>query len=456
MYKKLPGAEKMLTPAPPADAPPSIRTAIRLMYAGAVVTFIYFVVSLASLGGVKNEIRDANHKLTNAQVNSVYEYLIVTTVVFGVIGIALWLTMARGASNGRRWSQIISTVLFVLYTFEALATFVQTRAIVTIAFVGLTWLVGAGTIYLAWKPESRAYFNPVLQGGLAVPGVVLASVPTPFSADGELDTAAARRLIQFSSSATDGLMIAGSTAEFPSLDESERLALIEMALSEAGADRVIAHVGAPDAHHAARLAGAASRAGARNLAAVTPFYNAATPAELRDYYLRIRAAAPSAALYIYIFPERSGRSVPVPEFASLASEAGLAGAKLSGAAYGSLGSCVAACPSMRIYAGSDSDLAGVLRAGGAGVISARAAAYPEVFMGLARALSSGDSAETASWQSFVADLAALGTSVGLVKEALRLRGFGQLRARMPIDWPSTEVADRIASLVGRLPSVQPV
>ena len=283
-----------------------------------------------------------------------------------------------------------------------------------------------------------------------MPGVVLTSVPTPFNSDGELDTATARRLVEFSSAATDGLMVAGSTAEFPALDDSERLGLIELALSVAGADRVIAHVGAPDAHRAARLAAAAERAGARNLAAVTPFYNAVTPAELRDYYLRIRAAAPSAGLYIYIFPERSGRFVPVDEFASLASEVGLAGAKLSGSAYESLASCVEACPSMRIYAGSDSDLAGVLRAGGAGVISARAAAYPEVFMGLASALARGDAESVASWQAFVDDIVATGASIGRVKEALRLRGFGPVRARMPVDWPTGEVAARIAALVDRL------
>jgi len=162
MYKKFPGAEKMIAPVTNADAPASISTAVRLMYAGAAVTLIYFIVSLSSLGGVKTELHNANHKLTATQINQVYEYLIVTTVVFGVIGIALWLVMARGASQGKRWSQIISTVLFALYTLESLATFVQTRAIVTIVFVGLTWLVGAATVYLLWKPESKSYFNPVI------------------------------------------------------------------------------------------------------------------------------------------------------------------------------------------------------------------------------------------------------------------------------------------------------
>jgi 4-hydroxy-tetrahydrodipicolinate synthase len=283
-----------------------------------------------------------------------------------------------------------------------------------------------------------------------MPGVVLTSVPVPFTSDGELDTSVARRLMEFAASRTDGLMVAGSTGEFPALTDSERLTLFELALSIAGADRVIAHVGAPSARQATRLAAAAQKAGARNTAAVTPYYNAVTPAELREYYRSIRDAVPDASLFAYIFPERTGRAVPVEEFAALTADAGLAGVKLSGSAYASLADCVKACPAAKVYAGSDQDLAGVLSAGGAGVISARAAAYPEAFAGLAAALAADDDVAVAGWQSFIAELVALGASIGRVKAALRLRGFGEMGARMPLDWPSDEVSARIAVLVGKL------
>lgn len=285
-----------------------------------------------------------------------------------------------------------------------------------------------------------------------MPGVVLTSIPVAFTPDGDLDTATTRRLMEFAASRTDGLLVAGSTGEFPALEDAERLTLFELALPIAGQDRVIAHIGAPSARQAARLAAAACRAGARQLAAITPYYNAVTHAELREYYLRVRDAAPDADLYGYFFPERTGRAVPATEFAELVAEAGLAGVKLSGSAYSELTACVAACPRAAVYAGSDQDLSAVLRNGGAGIISARAAAYPEVFAGLAAALAAGDEAAAAGWQSFITDLVGLGASVGRVKEALRLRGFGPMRARMPLDWPSREVSDRIAALVGRLPS----
>lgn len=281
-------------------------------------------------------------------------------------------------------------------------------------------------------------------------GVVLSSVPVPFTPDGELDAPVARRLMEFAAARTDGLMIAGSTGEFPALSDPERLTLFDLALEVAGPDRMIAHIGAASARQAARLASAAWRAGARNLAAVTPYYNSVTAAELRDYYLTIRAAVPDAALFAYVFPERTGRSVPASEFAALVDAAGLAGVKLSGSAHETLADCVAAAPGTAVYAGSDHDLAAVLRDGGAGVISARAAAYPEVFSGLAEALATGDSAAVKEREAFVADLVGLGASVGRVKAALRLRGFGDLRARMPLDWPSPEVSAQIAGLVDRL------
>lgn len=160
MYKKFPGADKIVATAP-ADAPASVSSAMRLMYAGAVVEAVYFVVSLASLGSVKSQLHNDNHKLTPSQINSVFEYLIVTTIIFGLIGIGLWLLMARGAGQRRRWSQIISTILFGLYTLEAVLTFSETRAIVTIVFVGLTWVIGGATVYMLWKPDAKAYFNPL-------------------------------------------------------------------------------------------------------------------------------------------------------------------------------------------------------------------------------------------------------------------------------------------------------
>jgi len=287
--------------------------------------------------------------------------------------------------------------------------------------------------------------------------VVLAAVPTPFAADGSLDLAGARRLFGFVAGVVDGLFVTGTTGEFPALDDGERLSLVETALSAAGPDRVIAHIGAPDAYRAARLAAAAVSLGATRIAAITPFYLAPSPAEVKSYYLRIRQAAPSAGLYAYIFPERTGVTVTPSQFCELADEVGLAGAKFSGAAALNVAACATARPSLRIFSGVDSDLAATLRAAGAGIISARSAAFPEVFAGLSAALRAngtgkapGASVTVAARQADVTAIAALGSSIGLVKEALRLRGFGPMAARMPVGFPDPATAARVGELVKSL------
>ncbi len=48
-----------------------------------------------------------------------------------------------------------------------------------------------------------------------MPDVVFAAVPTPFAADGALDTATARKLFRFAADRIDGLFVAGTTGSSP-------------------------------------------------------------------------------------------------------------------------------------------------------------------------------------------------------------------------------------------------
>jgi 4-hydroxy-tetrahydrodipicolinate synthase len=285
---------------------------------------------------------------------------------------------------------------------------------------------------------------------MPVADVVFAAVPTPFTADGDLDTVAAGRLYGFLAGVVDGLFVAGTTGEFPALDDHERLSLVEIGLDAAGPDAVIAHIGTADSRRAARLASAAVALGATRIAAITPFYLAPRPDEVTAYYDRIRQAAPSAGLYSYVYPERTGVTVPPEQFTSLAETVGLAGAKFSGAAAANVAACAAACPGVKIFSGDDTDLAATLRAGGAGIISARASAFPEVFSALSAALASGSAEAARRHQADVTAIASTGASIGRVKEALRVRGFDSMGARMPVDVPGETTAARIAGLVRSL------
>jgi 4-hydroxy-tetrahydrodipicolinate synthase len=282
--------------------------------------------------------------------------------------------------------------------------------------------------------------------------VVFSAVPTLFGSDGEVDPGANQALYKLLTGLLDGVFVAGTTGEFPALDDAERLSLIELALAEAGPDRVIAHVGAPDARHSARLARGAAALGATQLAAITPYYLPARPDEVGDHYRRIRDAAPDVDLFAYIFPERTGVRVSPTLFAAVASpdSAGLAGAKLSGSAPADLAGYVASAPGLRFFSGDDSNPGSVVRAGGTGVISGRSSAYPEVYASLAAALAAGDLAAAARHQAVLDRIVALGASIGRLKYALELRGRGGTTARMTVDPPDASVSAAIAAEVAKL------
>ena len=159
MYQPYPSSGKPVEPERP-PAPPSVLNAVKLMYVGAAVSTASLVISLASIGGTKDAIRKARPSLTAAQVNQLNTFIITLAVVSGLLGIALWLWMARANNQGKNWARILSTVLFGLATLDLVGVFSQPKTLLGLVFPVLTWLVGLGAVWLLWRPDSTAFFKP--------------------------------------------------------------------------------------------------------------------------------------------------------------------------------------------------------------------------------------------------------------------------------------------------------
>jgi 4-hydroxy-tetrahydrodipicolinate synthase len=264
---------------------------------------------------------------------------------------------------------------------------------------------------------------------------VLSATPTLFRDDGALDEAANRALLTWLHSRVDGVFVAGTTGEFPALDRAERRLLTELALAVFGPDRTIVHVGAASTRDAIALTEDALSAGATRLAVITPYYLPADAQAVRRHFAAVRKAAGAADVYGYLFPERTGVTVTPQEFA----ETGLRGGKLSGGAAAEFAAFRAALPDARFWSGADTDLAAVARAGGAGIVSGLSAAFPAPFRDLAVAVDQEDGEAEREAQARADEvLAALGGTVEGIKEALRQRGIGNGRLRMPAPVPDVE------------------
>jgi hypothetical protein len=159
MYQPYPSGGKPVEPERP-PAPPSVQNAVKLMYAGAAVSTVSLVISLADIGGTKAAIKKARPSLTPAQVNSLNTFVITLAIVSGLLGIGLWLWMAKKNGEGRNWARVLSTVLFGLATLDLFGVFSQPTTLISLVFPVLTWLVGAGAVFLLWRRESSAFFKP--------------------------------------------------------------------------------------------------------------------------------------------------------------------------------------------------------------------------------------------------------------------------------------------------------
>jgi len=153
----------------------------------------------------------------------------------------------------------------------------------------------------------------------AIQGVLTAMV-TPFSRDGEVDIDATRHLARhLVEGGSHGVVVAGTTGEAPTLNDEERLRLLDAVQQEIG-DRatVIAGIGTNDTRHSVEQARDAKRLSPDAALITTPYYNKPTREGLRAHFEAIAEAAGDLPLILYNIPSRTVINMPPDLLAELA------------------------------------------------------------------------------------------------------------------------------------------
>jgi hypothetical protein len=158
MYQPYPTGGQMPVPQP-QQPPSSVLTAVKLMYAGAVLSGLGLVIGLVTIGSLKTAIHKADPTFTTSQINAAYGIAIGTEVVVGLLGIGLWLWMAWANRAGKNWARITGTVFFGLNTLFLLLAISRPHAGLGLIFDVLVWLVGLGATIMLWRGESSPYFT---------------------------------------------------------------------------------------------------------------------------------------------------------------------------------------------------------------------------------------------------------------------------------------------------------
>ncbi|MDX6643562.1 MAG: 4-hydroxy-tetrahydrodipicolinate synthase [Solirubrobacteraceae bacterium] len=194
-------------------------------------------------------------------------------------------------------------------------------------------------------------------------GTVLTAMVTPFDADGRVDEESAVRLMHhLVEHGSDGVVIAGSTGEAPTLTDQEQLDLIGLAVNELGGKAtVVAGTGSNETRHAVHLTERATELGADATLSVAPYYNKPNRRGLIAHFREV-ARATDRPVLVYNIPQRTVINMPPDLLAELGQIEHIEGVKQAN------DDELAPIDGLLVYAGNDNTFARTLDMGGAGGI----------------------------------------------------------------------------------------
>jgi 4-hydroxy-tetrahydrodipicolinate synthase len=136
-------------------------------------------------------------------------------------------------------------------------------------------------------------------------GEVLTAIVTPFGRDGRIDFERFRELAHhLVESGSDGIVVAGSTGESPTITDDERLELFRVAVDALrGRGTVVAGTGTYSTAHSVHLTREAHELGVDGFLVVTPYYNK-PPARGIVEHFRAIADVSDRPIIVYNIPGR--------------------------------------------------------------------------------------------------------------------------------------------------------
>jgi 4-hydroxy-tetrahydrodipicolinate synthase len=136
-------------------------------------------------------------------------------------------------------------------------------------------------------------------------GQILTAVVTPFAEDGSVNVDAFKRLcVHLVENGSDGVVVAGTTGEAPTLSDDERLGLFAAAIEAVG-DRakVVAGTGTYSTAHSVHLTREAHKLGVDAFLVVTPYYNKPPLRGIVAHFEAI-ATVTDKPIVVYNIPQR--------------------------------------------------------------------------------------------------------------------------------------------------------
>jgi 4-hydroxy-tetrahydrodipicolinate synthase len=283
-------------------------------------------------------------------------------------------------------------------------------------------------------------------------GSVLTAMVTPFHEDGEIDFDAFQRLAHhLVDNGSDGVVVAGTTGESPTLSDGERNDLVRAAVEAVG-DRatVVAGTGTYSTRHSVRLTSDAHELGADAFLVVTPYYNKPPQRGIVAHFEEI-AKVSDRPIVVYNIPSRVVVNIEPDTVTRLAEIETVRAVKQAHDDLDEARHIVAT--GLDLYAGDDPLLLPFLELGGVGVISVVAHIVGHQLAEEVRAAREGDlerAREIDRELAPVYELLKITTNPIPIKAAVNLLGHNVGGYRLPLVPPTEDELERVRDCLSRL------
>jgi 4-hydroxy-tetrahydrodipicolinate synthase len=287
-------------------------------------------------------------------------------------------------------------------------------------------------------------------------GEVLTAILTPFHPDGSVNLPKFRELAaHLVDNGSDGLVVAGTTGEAPTLTDDEKVELFTAARDAVG-DRatVVAGTGTYDTAHSVHLTKRAHEAGVDGILVVTPYYNKPPQRAIVRHFQEI-ASATDKPVVVYNIPSRVVVNIEPETIAELAKIPNVRAVKQ---AHDDLDEA-RRIPALGLdlYAGDDNLIFPFLGLGAIGGICVHTHVWGRQTKEMVRLHRSGDVEGARALNDEMApafDLLKITTNPIPIKAAMNLLGHELGGYRLPMVEPTEQELDQVRSCLERAGMLQ--
>ncbi|WP_026689846.1 4-hydroxy-tetrahydrodipicolinate synthase [Alteribacter aurantiacus] len=202
-------------------------------------------------------------------------------------------------------------------------------------------------------------------------GHIITAMVTPFDSKGNIDFTKTTKVIEhLISNGSDGLVVAGTTGESPTLSQEEKLALFEHAVKVAnGRVKIIAGTGSNNTFQTIDFTKKAEKTGVDAIMLVTPYYNKPSQKGIYEHFKAI-AQNTKLPIMLYNVPGRTGTSMSTETVVELSKIENIVSVKEASGDLDQITDIIANTPEpFTVYSGDDGLTLPIMSIGGNGVVS---------------------------------------------------------------------------------------